>query len=153
MFTAETERNFAYAPLPTSCSCGEKSSGVFSATPADTTSHVVMSETIAALSPKLCDPSSWRETSVAPTTPSTLPSSCWTGTSSGTSARKRKTSEDPCCNLPTALPIPSATGPSCASWATRGQIPHPISQSPLTEKPTPTSTANTKWIPHMCRST
>ena len=35
-----------------------------------------------------------------------------TGTSSGTSARKRKTSESPCWNPQTATPTPSAIGPS-----------------------------------------
>ena len=95
-----------------------------------------MLETIAALSPKLCDPSSRRETSTALTTLSTLPLSCWTGTSSGTSDRKRKTSGDPCWNPPTALPIPSATGLTCKNWVARGRIPHLTFQSLPTEKPT-----------------
>ena len=95
-----------------------------------------MSGIIAALSPMLCNPSSRREISAALMTLSTLPSSCWTGTSSGTSARKRKTSGGP-WNPPTVLPIPSVTGLYCASWAAKGRIPHSISQSPSMEKPTP----------------
>ena len=35
------------------------------------------------------------------------------------------------------VPTPSATGPSCASWAVRGRVPHQISQSPLRENRTP----------------
>ena len=109
-YTTETEIKFADTLLPTSCSAGEKSSGRSSAMPEDTTSPVVMAGIIAALFPKLCDLSSRREISAALMTLSTLPSSCWTGTSSGTSARKRKTSGGPCWNPSIALPIPSATG-------------------------------------------
>ena len=47
------------------------------------TSPVVMSGIIAALFPKLCDPSSLREISGALMTLSTLPSSCWGRISSG----------------------------------------------------------------------
>ena len=89
---------------------GKKSSGVFSATSEDTTSPAVMLGIFAALSQMLCDLSSWREISAAPITSSTLPSICWTGTSSGLFARKRKTSKGPSWSPPTAPPIPSATG-------------------------------------------
>ena len=102
---------------------GKKSSGRSSAMPEDTTSPVVMSDSITALFPKLCDPSSRREISAALMTLLTLPSSCWTGTCSDRSARKRKTIGGPCWNPPTALPIPNATGPYCATWEARGRIP------------------------------
>ena len=85
---------------------GKKSSGASSATPEDTSFPVIMLETFAAPSRMLCDPSSRRETSAALMTLSTLPSSCWTGTSSSTSSRKRRTSGGPCWNPPTALPTP-----------------------------------------------
>ena len=104
--------------------------------PEDTTSPLVMSGITAALSPKLCDSSSRREISAALKTLSTLPSSCWIGTSSGSSARMRKTSGGPFWNPPTALPIPNATGPYCASWEARGRITHLRSQSPSMEIPT-----------------
>ena len=52
-------------------------------------------------------------------------SSCWTGTSSGTSARKRKTSGDPCWNPPTALPIPSATWSLLRKLDGKGSNPPP----------------------------
>ena len=127
-FTAETERIFANTPLPTSCSAGEK---VFGRILGDTERHMtpaVMLGTIAALSPKLCDdPSSQRETCAALMTLSTLPSSCWTWTSSDMSARKCKTSGNPCWNPPTALLVPSSP---CASWAARDRVPHQIYQSP-----------------------
>ena len=55
---------------------GKKSSGRLSAMPVDTTSPVVMSGIKAALSPKLCDPSSRREIRASLTTLSNLPSSC-----------------------------------------------------------------------------
>ena len=135
-FTAQT--GYSLTPLyQPPALLGKKSSGVSSATPEDTISPAVMLGTIAALSPKLCDPSSRRETSAALMTVSTLPSSCWTGTSSCTSARKCKISGDPGWNPPTALPIPSATGPSSVSWAARGRVPHQTYQSPLTEKSNP----------------
>ena len=69
-----------------------------------------MGRITAALSPMLCDPSSWREISAAPMTPSTLPSSCYIGSSSGSFARKRKTSGVPSWSPPSAPTIPSATG-------------------------------------------
>ena len=80
-----------------------------------------------ALSPKLCDLSSQREReiSAALKTLSTLPSSCWTGTSSASSARKRNTSGDPFWNPLTALSIANATGLYCASSEARGRIPPP----------------------------
>ena len=69
--TAESERRFAKAPLPNSCSAGEKISGISPATPEDTTSPAVMFGIIAVLSPILCDPSALREISAASMTPST----------------------------------------------------------------------------------
>ena len=116
--------------------CRGKSSGRFLAMSEDTSSPVVMSGIIAALSPKLCDPSSRKEISAALMTLPTLPSSCWTRTSSSSSDRMRKTSGGPCWNPPTALPIPNATGPYCASWEAKGRIPHRTFQSPLIEKNT-----------------
>ena len=89
----------------------KKSSGRSMAMPEDTTSPLVMSGITAAFSPNLCDPSSRREISAALKTLSTLPSSCWTGTTSDSSVRIRKTSGGPFWNPPTALPIPNATGP------------------------------------------
>ena len=78
-YTAKLQRSFAETPLPTSCSAGEKSSGVSSATPEDTTFPEVMLGTIAPPPyPTLCDPSSWRGISTALTVLSTLPPSCWT---------------------------------------------------------------------------
>ena len=74
----------------------------------DTISPAALLGTISALFPKLCHPSSLRETSATLTTISTLPSSCWTGTSSDTSARKLKASGDPCWNPLTALLVPPA---------------------------------------------
>ena len=68
-FASESDRRFTETPLPTSCSAEDKSSGVFSATPEDTTSPVVMLGITAALSPMLCDPSSLRDISAAPMTP------------------------------------------------------------------------------------
>ena len=76
----------------------------------------------AALSPKLCDPSSRRETSTALMTLSTLPSSCWTGTSSG---KDQWTSLLEYSNR--------ATNPKSA----RGRVPHQTYQSPLKVKPNP----------------
>ena len=63
----------------------------------------------AELSQMLCDPSSQREFSAAPTIPLMLPSSCWTGTSSSFFARKCKTSGSPSWSPPTMPPIPRAT--------------------------------------------
>ena len=64
--------------------------------------------TTAALSVKLCYPAIIEKRDQRcidkMTTLSTLPSSCWTGTSSDTFARKRKTSGGSSWNLPTAPP-------------------------------------------------
>ena len=137
IFTADTERKFADTPLPTTCSADEN---VFRRILGDAGRHHTPCGYVrdyCSPFPKSCDPSSRKKTSAVLTTLSTLPSSCRTGTSSGTSARKRKTSGDPCWNPTTALTIPSATGPFCASWPARGRVPHQISQSPLMEKPNP----------------
>ena len=101
---------------------GKKSSGASSATPKDTTSSVVIWEITAALSPILCDPSSRKEISAAPLTSSTLPSSCWTMTSSGSSARKHKTSGGLSWSPLTAPPIPNATGLFCSSYVARVRV-------------------------------
>ena len=122
-FTLETERRFAETPLPTLCSPGEKVFWRFSAMLGDTISPMVMSGTIATLSPMLCGSSSRRETSIALMTLSTLPSSCWTGTSSSIYARKRKTIRDSSWILPTAPQSWGVTGHSCAGWA-RSRVPH-----------------------------
>ena len=94
---------------------GEKVSRRILSDAEDTTSPAVMLGITAALSPMLCDPSSRREISAASLTPSTLPSSCWTVTSSGSFARKRNTSAGLYWSPRTAPPIPSATGLFCAS--------------------------------------
>ena len=127
VFTAETDRIFADIPLPTSCSAGEK---VFRHFLVIVRKHHIPCGYVRDYCGPLPDverPPSMRETSAALTT---LPSS-------GTSARKRKTSGDPCWNPPTALPMPSATGLFCTNWVERGRIPHLTSQLPSMVKPTP----------------
>ena len=69
-----------------------ESSCVVSATPEEIIYLVVMLEITAALSRNLYDSSSRREISATLTT---LPSSCWTGTSSVTFAKEHKTSGGP----------------------------------------------------------
>ena len=69
-------------------------------------------------------------------TPSTLPSSCWTGTSSGTFASKHMTSRCHCWSPTTAPPIVNATGLLCASYAARGRVSHKKIQSPSRENST-----------------
>ena len=101
-FTVESERRFAETLLPTSCSAEEKVFLRILNDAEDTTSPAVMLGITAALSPMLCDPPSRREISDAPMTTSTLPSSCWTWTSSGSFARNRKTSGGPSRSPPTA---------------------------------------------------
>ena len=111
-------RHLCQPPSP----LGKKSSGIFSATPEDTISPRLFSGLLQPSLQMLCNPSSRREIRAALTTLSTLPSSCWTGTSRGSVARKFKTNGRP-WSPPTTPPTPSATGPSCASWAARDQVP------------------------------
>ena len=92
---------------------------------------------IAALSPRLCDPSSRREISTARTFLLALISSYWTGTSSNTYARKPKTSGDSSWRLPTVPPTQGVTGQSCANWAVGGRVPHRTFQLPSKERHTP----------------
>ena len=118
VFTAESERKFAEKPLPTSFSAEEKK--VFRRILGDTGRHHIPWGYVwitAALSPMMCDTSSEREISVSLTTPSTLPSSCCTGTSSGSFAKKLKTSGGLFWSPPTMPPTPSAIGPYCARCA------------------------------------
>ena len=92
VYTAESERRFAETPMPTSCSAEEK---VFRSILNDAGRHHILCGYVripAALPPMLCDPSSLREISAVPMTPSSLPSSCWTGIYNGSFPRKRKTS-------------------------------------------------------------
>ena len=67
-----------------------------------------MSGTIADLFQMLCDPSSRKETSAALTILSTLAFTCWTGTSSGTYARKHRANGDSPWSFPTAVQTRSA---------------------------------------------
>ena len=100
--------------------------------PKDTTFRAVMLGITAALSPMLCDLSSWREISVAPMTLSTLPSSCWTAANSPGSARPV---EDPQLEFSDRVTNPSATCLFCA----RGRVSHQKSQISIAFEKIPTS--------------
>ena len=113
-FTAESEKRIAVTPQLTSCSAGEKVPA-YSRRRRDTISPAVMLGITAALSLMLWDTSSRREISAALMTPSTLPSCCWTETSSVTFAGKHKTSGRPSWSPLTTPPIPSTTGLFCVS--------------------------------------
>ena len=84
----------------------KKSSGVSSATPEDTTYYV---RDYCDHLPDVVRPLITERDQHRTDDPLTLPSSCWTGTSSGSFTRKRKTSGGPSWSPPTAPPIPSAT--------------------------------------------
>ena len=122
-FTAESERRFAETLLPTSCSDGEK---VIRGILSDAGRYYIPCGYVRDYCGPLPDVVRpiFTETDQRRTDdPLTLPSSCWTGTSSGSFTRKRKTSGGPSWSPPTAPPIPSATSLRCKQGGKRSSPP------------------------------